>query len=604
SMVPVDLTLMVDLGMILLAATFFSYLAKIFKQPPLLAFIVAGLFLGPFALGSLGLSIPSPIGEIPIGIQEIGTQILILSEIGVALLLFSVGVESDFSKLAEMGKVVLFGGILQFLLTILFVIITTVLTGLLPIETALLLGVILSFSATTIVVKILSDKHLINSLQGRLMIGFLLVQDLLVILAIPFFSKLEPGAALTSLLEPNSLMLMFLSVVVLIALAYILNKFIYRPLFKLAIESSELLFLAGMSSCFLFIILAYVLNFPIAIGAFIAGISLSTLPYNLEVYNKVRGTRDLFATIFFVTLGLQITPGFLGISLPIILVILGTVFILKPLTFYLITLFSGYGGRIAMLVGLGLAQVSEFSFILASATFLVLEQTPGLYSFILFTITLSMVITPYIMDHSSRLYQFLDRIILRFFPGLKTHSRFHWRIKKLDRLPSKVSKHIVVVGAGTMGFSVAEALKDNYSIVVVDHDSEAVFNCIDHKIHALYGSVDNEEIWERLNLPEAKLLILATPDVENSIPLAHYAKKVNPKIVIFGRAHYYRDALTLYEEGVDFVVMPLVIGSNVFLEKVADFLEKGNLSSLESFKDEFIIYLKEKVEEEHNRLKM
>ncbi len=601
-MVPVDLTLLVDLGMILLAATFFSYLAKIFKQPPLLAFIVAGLFLGPFALGSLGLSIPSPIGEIPIGIQEIGTEILILSEIGVALLLFSVGVESDFSKLAEMGKVVLLGGIMQFILTILFVIATTVMTGLLPLETALLLGVILSFSATTVVVKILSDKHLINSLQGRLMIGFLLVQDLLVILAIPLFSKLQPGVALASLLEPNSLMMMFLSVVVLLAVAYILNKYIYRPLFKLAIESSELLFLAGMSSCFLFIILAYVLDFPIAVGAFIAGISLSTLPYNLEVYSKVRGTRDLFATIFFVTLGLQITPGFLGISLPLILIILGTVFILKPLIFYLITLFSGYGGRIAMLVGFGLAQVSEFSFILASATVGILGD--GIYSFIIFTITLSMVLTPYVMDNGSRLYQILDRIILRLFPGLKTHSRFHWRIKKLDKIPSKVSKHIVVVGAGTMGFSVAEALKDNYSIVVVDHDSEAVFNCIDHKIHALYGSVDNEEIWQRLSLNEAKLLILATPDVENSIPLAHYAKKVNPKIVIFGRAHYYRDALRLYDEGIDFVVLPLVIGSNVFLEKIAEFLEEGKTSSLESFKDEFITYLKEKVEEEHNRLKM
>ena len=278
------LTLLLDLGIILLAATALNFVARLFNQPSLLAYIAAGIIVGPVGLGSLGLTFAG----VPIGVTTT-EEILILSELGVAFLLFSIGIESNFSKLAELGKIAVIGSVVQVALTALLVFVFNSFLGILSFEQSVYLGLIMAFSSTTIVVKILSDEHEINSLHGRLMIGFLLIQDVLVILALPLLDNLSDFS--TSLIFP-----LILNVVVLLAVAYLLNKYIYPRLFNFASQSDELMFLAGMSSVFIFIFLAQFMDFSIAVGAFVAGVTLSTLPYNLEVLNRIRGVRDFLAT--------------------------------------------------------------------------------------------------------------------------------------------------------------------------------------------------------------------------------------------------------------------------------------------------------------------
>ncbi len=590
-MAVLDLALLWDLGLILLVATLMSYLMRALKQPSFMAYIVAGLIIGPIGLGALNLSI----GSLPIGVTNL-SQVLILSELGIAFLLFSVGVETDFHKMFEMGRTLIIGTLLQVAITVLFVAGATTAFQILSFQEAVYLGVILAFSSTMVVVKLLSEKHQINTLHGRLMIGFLLVQDVLVILAMPMLANMS------SMLSPILLLPLLAQAAALIIIAFLLSRFVYPHLFKFAAQNDELLFLAGVSSCFVFIGIAYFLNFSIAVGAFIAGIALSRLPYNLEVVHKIRGIRDFFATIFFVTLGMQITFGFAAFPLPLILFIFVVAFLLKPALFYATTLFSGYGGRISAMVALSLVPVSEFSFVIANQGYAngtgVLAQTPGLYSLILLTIAVSMAATPYLMEHSTAVYSRARKLS---FWNLLRFAQFSRKLSNLESLPAGLRSHVAIAGSGTMGFGIASALHKIHPLVVVDHDSKKIMRNIREGINAIYGSAENQEVWEKVNLKDAKLLVIAIPDMEASLRLLKHAKALNPSIVVFARSSDYSYALKLYENGTDFVIMPYVVATNVFLEKIAAFLESGKLHEISKLRDEFITYLREEVEGELNQ---
>lgn len=585
------LTLLLDLGIILLAATALNFVARLLNQPSLLAYIAAGIIVGPIGLGSLGLTFAG----VPIGVTTT-EEILILSELGVAFLLFSIGIESNFSKLAELGKIAVIGSVVQVALTAMLVFLFNNFLGILSFEQSVYLGLIMAFSSTTIVVKILSDEHEINSLHGRLMIGFLLIQDVLVILALPLLDNISDFS--TSLIFP-----LIFNVIVLLAAAYMLNKYIYPRLFNFASQSDELMFLAGMSSVFVFIFLAQLMDFSIAVGAFVAGVTISTLPYNLEVLNRIRGVRDFLATIFFVTLGIQIAPSFLAFPLALAVALLLIVFVFKPLIYFLITLFSGYGARVGLLVGLGLAQVSEFSFIIANQGKPILEQTPGLYPFIIVLIAGSMAVTPYFMGNSSFFYNLLVKPFEKVLNKYNKRNRFNKKIQDLENLPENLSDHIVIFGGGLVGSAIAAYFKGKNPIVVVDYDSEVILKNMRKKIPAVYGTINNQEVWRTVNIDKAKIVVLAIPRPKHAFGLIKYIKKKKLKTVIFGRARYFKDALALYDSGVDFVVMPHVIGSNVFVEKISTYLESGKISDISSFQEEYLEYLKEKSKGETTNFK-
>jgi len=585
------LALVADLGFILLAATLLNFIARLLNQPPLLAYIAAGILIGPFGLGALNLSYAG----IAIGVTTT-EQVLLLAELGVAFLLFSVGVETDLRKLMEFGKLAVVGSVVQVLLTALLVFVFNHFLGILSFEQSVYLGMIVAFSSTTIVVKLLSDAHEINTLHGRIMIGFLLMQDILVILALPLLQNI--GATLSV----ETIFPLLLKAVFMMVSAYLLSRYVYPVIFRFASKSEELLFLSAMSSVFAFIFISAMLEFSISVGAFVAGVALSTLPYNLEVLHKIRGVRDFLATIFFVTLGIQITPSFAQFPIALALVIAGIVFIFKPMIYYLITVISGYGGRVGLVVALSLAQVSEFSFVIASQGKGILEQTPGLYSFIIMIIALSMALTPYFLAYSENFYAFLNRIFGQSIMPLKRSHLLHRKLEKLEAVPINLSGHVVVFGGGTVGSSIAESLHRHYDVIVVDSDSEVVSYQIGNGLDAVYGSMDNREIWHKVCVEKARLVVIATPFSSAAISLVRYLKNVSPQTAIFARAHYFKDALRLYEGGVDFVVMPHVIGSNLFVRKVFEYLEGGTVEELVNYKAEFMKYLSEKVLDEQ-RLK-
>ncbi|MBR9707503.1 MAG: hypothetical protein GOV15_03645, partial [Candidatus Diapherotrites archaeon] len=316
----IDSVFLFEIGLIIIAATVATILLKKFKQPNVLSYVVAGILIGPF-----GLSLVSS-----------GANILALSELGIAFLLFGTAVKINLNKLKGLGSVVTIIGVVQVLVTFALGYIAAVFMGLAEIP-AMYIGMILAFSSTMIVIKVLADTYRLNTLYGRIAIGVLIVQDLLVVVAIAMLSSLGGPVSYDGMLA------IVLNGFGLFSIALVSNRLIFPYLLNFISDSKELLFLTSISTCFVFMGLADFFGFSIALGAFIAGLSLSAFRYNLEISGKVLPLRDFFSTMFFVTLGMQLNLalGFSSWMLAISLIIL--VLVVKPLIIMVIGWLQGYG---------------------------------------------------------------------------------------------------------------------------------------------------------------------------------------------------------------------------------------------------------------------
>ncbi|MDD5163282.1 MAG: cation:proton antiporter [Candidatus ainarchaeum sp.] len=569
--------LLFDLGFVILAGTVFAFLAKILKQPVIVGYIVAGIVLGP------------------IGFQLIRdyANIGVLSELGIAFLLFAIGMQIDFSKLWKFKKTIILGGLAQIGITACVVAIIMQFFGSGFIE-SVYIGFIMAFSSTAIVVKILSDARRLNSLEAKLVIGYALVQDIVAVIVLPLLANPE------TILRFNMLGFFLFGIFALFALAFVFSKKIFPKIMEFSAKSSELFYLATISSCFLFMFIANSLGFSIAVGAFIGGLALAKVSFSSEALSRIEHIRDLFATVFFVSLGLQLSLSFFSPqSLVFFPIMLAIVFILNPVILYFITLYSGFGKKIAWFVGLSLAQASEFSFILARQGFSGGQISEALYNTAIWVILISMIATPYLINSSEKVSGFFQKL----FRNIEKRNPFYERkLKKFTELPSagELKNHIVIAGGGVFGSGIANALRDSAKIIVVDHDPEVLETLNSKKISAVYASKTNDEIWEKICLENAKAFVITMPDANLAIKLVKKAKKMNPRLAVFARAHYFKDALELYNAKADFVVMPVVLGGNTCLEAIQNYLETGKIQE-PALREEFMRVLKEKAEEEQQQ---
>jgi len=428
------------------------------------------------------------------------------------------------------------------------------------------------------------------------MIGFLLVQDIIVILLLPMLSSLQSNLSVLVFLE------ILFKGIVLFGIGYLMNKFILPKAMDFASKkSNELFFLATLSIAFVFISIAVILKFNIAVGAFVGGLAMSTLPYNIEMISRIKSLRDFFATIFFVTLGMQLTFSFTNINFGLVLAMFAVVLLIKPIIFFIATFLSGYGSAISFLVGAGLAQVSEFSFILLSQGYAngTGPISADIFSQTIIVIAISMAISPYFMNYSKKAYNLLQKI--NPFKGLFQMQK---KLQELNNLPQQMEQHTILVGCGALGKGILEMLHSSHPIIAIDNNPETIHKLIKQNFNAIYGSADNDEIWEKVSLQNAGLLIITIPNIIPTMHLVDLAKKINPNIVIFARAHYYQDAAKLYQQGVDYVVIPEILASNTFIKQIAKYFEEKNQNNFGSLKNEFENYLKEKTKTEKNLFKL
>jgi len=539
--VSLESSILVDIGLVIILATIIAYFAKLLKQPLIPAYIITGLILGP------------------IGFGLIKDQNLIrnISELGIAFLLFVVGLEINLKKLKNVGLVAGFGGIIQIAASYFLAYFVALKLGFSGFE-SIIVGLVIAFSSTMIVIKLLSDKNEIDTLHGKIILGILIVQDIVIILTLALINTISSFNSSIAIMALAKVLLFFI-------IAFLCGKFIFPIIFNFAAKSKELLFLSSLTVLFLFSILATFLDFSIAIGAFLAGLTLANLPYHLDIIGKVNPLKNFFATIFFVSLGMQIIPlslSELGVK---ILVLFLIIILAKPMILFLITTLFGYEKRTSFLTGLSLAQTSEFSLILISLPFIVGAISKELFSIVIFLTVLTMMLTSYFLEFKNKIYSLFSPFLSLFEKLPIPHKKMEYNSKRLK------DKTVVLIGKHRMGsFFYDTITKMRRSIIVIDNNPEVIKRLINQGKSCIYGDLTNTEVLDKLNLKKIKIVISTVSEEDDNLFLLHYIKEKNPKVKVLVTALHAYQAKKLYDKGADYVIVPTLLSG----EKVSGLIRK------------------------------
>ena len=545
-----------DIGLIILVSTVFAFFAKVFRQPLILAYVLAGIVIGPFG--------PFPL----ITNRDIITT---LAELGITFLLFMVGLELDIKRLKDVGKVSAGCGLGQIIITFIFGFLLASLLGFSRLE-SFYIAFALTISSTMIVVKLLSDKDELYTLHGKIVLGTLLIQDVVTIMVLAILATLD-------VFSVSSFFVSILTGFGLVFIAIVSGRFILPPFLRFAAESVELLFLTALAWCFVFSAFSY-LAFShllgldatslLTVGAFLAGVSLASFPYNLEIVGRIRSLKDFFATIFFVSLGMQVP-----LQIPLIQpVLIFSLFVLigTPLIMMTISSLFGYGKRTSLLTALSLAQISEFSFILATEGISLGHISPDVFSLIIWIALVTITVSSYFIIHS-------DQIYIRLLPSLKIFEKIS-KGRELEGIPKKSERHVIVFGCHRMGSVIIETLRAmKRDFLVVDINPEIIKSLMEQRIPSIYGDMGDIEILERIDLRDADVVISTIPHLNDNLLMIKETRKRNPDALIIITASNTDNALTLYNAGADYVILPNMLGG----ERVSEFLRNYILSK-EKFK--------------------
>ncbi len=517
-----------EIGLMFILATIGAYTTKLIKQPMIPSYIIAGIIVGPI-----------------MHLITNSSTILTLSEIGIAFLLFIVGLEIDFKKLKNVAKVSTIGGITQmFLLFNLGFLIATYF-GFKSLE-AVYFGIILTFSSTAVVLKILSDKCELDTLHARLIIGFLLIEDIFVVMVLSILNTINEfsiGIMLISIAKG-------IGAVIICLLA---GKYIFPGIFKFAAKTQELLFLVAVSVLFLFSIFFNYIGFSVVIGSFMAGIVLGNLPYHLEIMSKAESLKSFFATLFFVSLGLELSLG--SVTTLLIPLIAGVIVIIliKPLITMTICSFFGYNRRPSFLAAISLTQISEFSLIIVSQGLILGHVTKDFFSMTIMLLMTTIITTSYFIKYDHKIFDLIGNKI-KFFENVAA--------KELENVPEKFKPDVIICGYNRIGYSIVKSLGKK-KILIVDYNPEIIKNLMRKKnIKCIYGDVGDSDLLKKIPLDNAKLLISTDPDVKDNKLLLKETKLRNNKMIKVVTANQIDEALDLYKNGANYVIMPHLLGGH------------------------------------------
>jgi len=543
-----------------------SSIAQAFKQPIIIGYIVAGIIISPFLI-KYGFS----------------TDIIhVFSQLGIAFLLFIVGLHMNPRVIKEIGTASLIIGVAQMIFTFAVgFVISFFLLGFETITSAYV-GIALAFSSTIIIMKLLSDKRHLDSLYGKISIGILIIQDLVAIGVLMFISSVSGKISIGSFALKG-----LLSGAGLIILLFLIGYFIIPKLTRGVAKSQELLFLFSITWCFVIAALFSYFGFSIEIGALVAGIVLSISPYSTEISSKIRPLRDFFLIIFFIILGLNIQLSNIG-SIIVNAIILSLVVLLaKPFILMALMAAFGYTKRTNFLVGSTLAQISEFSLIV-----LTLGVAVGhIGGEILSTLTLAGIITitlsTYMIIYSNRFYEKLYRLV-NFFEKKK--------VKKEKKVMKKYDA--ILFGYNRIGFGILKSLKKiNKKYLVVDFNPDVVADLEKLRIPCLYGDVYDSDLLNELPLQDVELVVSTIPDFETSSLLIETIRSVNSKAIVIVRAHSIEEAFGFYKKGATYVLTPHFLGGEYVAKMIKNL--KVDESGYKEEKKRHIKMLEERAKRGH-----
>ncbi len=533
----------ISIAILLGAALVGGMIAHRLRQPVILGYLVVGVAVGPHALGL--------VGDVAL-IEAVATM-------GVALLMFTLGLEISISQLRQVGKVGLWGGIAQILVTFALGLVVGLTLLNWSLSQAVILGLVISLSSTMVCLKILMERGELDSVHGRIMLAILILQDISVVLMVLVMPLL--GGTVENL--PLALATALGKVALLVGIAIALGLWVLPWLMgRIAgVRSRELFLLTVLVLCLGAAIGTYIFGLSVVLGAFVIGLVLRETRFAHQALAEITPLRDIFATLFFISLGMLISPRFFIDHWPLVALLVVIIIVLKFLVVFGIVRLFGYSGRIAFLAGAGLFQIGEFSFILAQGGMHMGIISEQLYSLIIASAIITMILTPLSMSLSSWLY-----------PKL-VPAPFGLAVKDASALPvsgpSEAVKPVVIAGYGRVGQNITRGLQDaGIPYIVIEIDPELISKLRYRGIACIYGDASNAHVLAQVELKKAKALVITFPDPLAVMTTVQTALRINPKLKIVARAHRAREAESLKRLGVREVVSPEYEASLEFLQRV------------------------------------
>lgn len=521
--------------LLILTATALAFLAKRTRQPTVIAYLAAGILLGP-----VGLSI---VGE---------TEFTkLLSELGLVFLLFLIGLEINLEEIREILKPTVIIAVSQMVLTALVGFSIGVILGFSNSE-SLFIGAAFMFSSTALVVKLLTDKDEGSSLPERLDIGVLLIQDVAVVLLLALISTNATGM--------NSLAVRLLEIFAMIgligAISYASSRYFLPRLFKEISDNQHAFFIHGVAWAFLFITGAQYLNLSMEIGAFFAGLSMAQLPYSRELQERVRPLTDLFMAVFFINFGLNIAPGNLFSYLPEAVIASAVVMIGKfAILFGMIDL-QKFTPETSFKASINMTQISEFSLIFGSIAVSQGMIGEDLVGFLSLVAIITMGVSSYMISFNHLIYSRIERWLER----LESDQKKDVEIRELR-------DHAVVVGYDEVARNILPVVKDHYDqVVVIDRNPDNVKELARSDYEFIYGDFQHGEIKNAAGLSRAALVVSLAPSFEINREILEY---VDGEPTLFLKSDDLERAGELYELGAHYVIVKNILTG----EKMGDYIE-------------------------------
>lgn len=477
-----ELTLLLDLGFMVVTAAVFAFLGKLIKMPSIVAYILAGMALGPV-----------------FGVVELDHSLELISELGIALLLFLVGLELSLQKIKDLGRVAFILGGLQVLLTSVggFGIATLMGFGLME---SVFLAATVTFSSTVVVIKLLDQKGATGRLFGRIAISLFLAQDIVVIIGLTILSGLGSGESIDLSAMAQGLGMAFGGMLVLLFVSLLAARYALPRPFAWAARSPDTVFIWALCWCFLVVLLAHQFHLSLEIGAFLAGIAIAQLPIHEDLHRRLHPLMTFFVAVFLVTLGIKMDLSVLGEIWKYVLGLSVFVILAKPLIVFTILNRLRYSEYTAFQTAVASGQVSEFAFILLG-----LGAAAGLIESTVVSLgglvgILTIAISSYLIIYSDLLYEFFQRFhLLTFFKAKQEPD--------VEVLHS-YEGHVIVVGMNALGRELVKQLTlRGETVLAIDTDPRKLEGL--GAATTLIGNVEYESMVEEISLPKARLVISA-----------------------------------------------------------------------------------------------
>jgi CPA2 family monovalent cation:H+ antiporter-2 len=515
-----------DIVIIVIAALLGGLIAQVLRQPLIIGYIFAGVVVGPYTGG--------------VTVSDVH-NIEKMAEIGVALLLFALGLEFSLRDLKPVRNIAIIGTPIQIALTTAFGVAIGRWMGWQWVP-SLWFGALISLSSTMVILKTLENQGMLGTLSSRVMIGMLIVQDLAIVPMLIILPQLsEPGAGLPVLAVSALKAAVFLTLVIVLG-----TRIMPRVMKTIADWNSRELFLVATTAIGLGIGYGtYLFGLSFAFGAFVAGMLLSESDYGYQALSDIIPLRDVFSLLFFTSIGMLLDPQYLMDHPGKILFLVLIVMLGKGLIFAFLSRAFRYRNIIPLAMGLGLSQVGEFSFVLGRVGVATHSISPEFYALVLTMTVVTMVLTPLLSGLTAPIYALCGRWI-KSVPLEPVH------------FPKRNLKdHLVIAGGGRVGRYVAGILQRmGIPFIIVEWNSRRVDELKALGFPVLFGDAEKEIILDAAEVGKARLLLITTPVTLISQVVVEHAKKLNPAIQIIARAEGIEEMQGLHDQGVSLVVQP------------------------------------------------